>query len=476
MEPLPGSEHFQSLFEYAPISLWEEDFSGIKRMLDGLRQQGVVSLEAYLEQHPDFLDACMQQIKLVRVNQRTLGMLKADTQEQLQGQMGDVFQEDMRPHFHSELLALWIGDMSWSGEGVNYTLEGQALDIILHWRILPAYEQSWERVLVAIEDITARKQAEGRTRALFEASPVSLWEEDYSDVKAFLDQLRLQGVTNLQIYLIGHPEAVTECMSLIKVLNVNRKTLELFRADSKEQLIGNLDKIFRDEMRTHFSRELLDLWNGNLVYERDGINYTLDGEALNIHLGFQVMPGYEQDFGWVMVSILDVTARRKAEDYLRYLGTHDVMTGLYNRTFFEETLRRLDKERQDPISIMIADLNGLKQVNDAHGHQAGDGMIRRAAEVLTASVDEHQVVARIGGDEFAIFLPGVEAKTAEETRQRVLVLVGLNNKFYRDPELSISLGVATSQAGEALEKVISQADDAMFEDKSRYYHRRKSDL
>jgi len=75
------------------------------------------------------------------------------------------------------------------------------------------------------------------------------------------------------------------------------------------------------------------------------------------------------------VAIEDITARKKAEDYLRYLGTHDVMTGLYNRTYFEETVLRLEKERRDPLSVLIADVDGLKKVNDSLGHQAGDGLI-----------------------------------------------------------------------------------------------------
>lgn len=469
-------QHFQSLFEYAPISLWEEDFSGIKRLFDGLRKQQVSSLEPYLETHPDFVDDCMRQITLVHVNRQTLSMLKAGSQEQLAEELKRVFRGGMVSHFRTELLALWNGELTWSGEGVNYTLEGDALDILMHWRILPGCEQNWERVLVTIEDITARKQAERRLQSLFGATPISLWEEDYSAVHAYFESLRSAGIQDLQSYLEEHPEAVTHCMGLIKVLSVNQKTLELFRADSKDQLLANLDKVFRGEMGKHFAEELVDLWNGKLVYEREGINYALDGEPLNIHIEFRIMPGHEADFSWVMVAILDVTARHKAEEYLRYLGTHDVMTGLYNRTYFEETLHQLEEDRIDPISIIIADLNGLKQVNDAHGHQAGDGMIRRAAEVLKASFDAGQTVARIGGDEFAIFLPGADIKVVNEALQRVEVMIGLNNKFYRTPELSISLGVATSRRGLPLEKVISLADDAMYQSKSYHYHRRRNDL
>ncbi len=470
-----SEEHFHTLFEYAPISLWEQDFSGIKRLFDELRGQEVRSLEAYLDQNTDFIETCMRSMVTRKVNQQTLDMLRAESQEELLANLEQVFRDGMRHHFREELLALWQGDLVWSGEGVNYALDGQTIDILLHWRILPGSETSWEQVLVTVEDISERKRAERRLDHLFEASPVSLWEEDYSAVKAFFDTLRADGVTNLQTYLDEHPEAVAHCMSLIRVLDVNQRTLELFKAGSKGELLGNLDKVFRDEMETHFARELMDLWKGKLVYERDGINYALDGEPVHIHLDFRVMPGHEDDFSWVLVAIQDITARKKAEDYLRYLGTHDVLTGVYNRAYFQETLLKLEKERSDPISIIMADLNGLKHANDTLGHHAGDNLIRRAAEVLKTNFEEAGVVARIGGDEFAVVLPDADAAAAEEALQRMPTLVELNNKYYREPELSISFGAATSQKRFSLEKVVSQADDAMYRNKGEHYRRRKED-
>jgi diguanylate cyclase (GGDEF)-like protein len=368
----------------------------------------------------------------------------------------------MRHHFGNELLALWNGDLDWSGEGVNYALDGTAIDIRLHWRILPGSERTWKQVLVTIEDISARKQAERRFEALFEFAPISMWEEDYSAVKAYFDDLRRQGVTDIEAYFDEHPQAISHCMSLIHVLDVNRKTLELFGADSKQTLFDNLPLVFRDEMGKHFRKELADLWNGKLVYDRDGVNYSLNGEPVDIHLDFRIMPGYEQDFRWASVAIQDITARKKAEEYLRYLGTHDVMTGVYNRTYFEEILVKLERERKDPISVIIADLNGLKSANDTLGHQAGDNLIRRAAEVLKANEDERQITARIGGDEFAIFLIDADEEKAAAVMEQIQSLVALNNKYYGEPELSISLGAATSQPGLLLERVISMADNAMY--------------
>lgn len=470
-------EYLVTLFEHAPVSLWEQDFSAIKQLFDELRLQGVKSLDAHLLMHPEFIDLCMSQIRVLDVNLQTVAMLKADSKAHLIANLDRVFRDGMRHHMRDELRALWNGDVKWSGEGVNYTLSGEPVDIILHWRILPEYEENWERVLVTIEDITARRRAERRLVSLFEASPISLWEEDYSAIKDYFDELRDKGVTDLQEYLNLHPEAVLHCAGLIKVLNVNQRTLELFGAASKEHLLTNLNRVFRDEMGSHFANELIDLWNGTLVYEREGINYSLAGEPINILLNFRIMPGHEQTFDWALVSIQDITARKKAEDYLQYLGTHDVMTGLYNRAYFEEAIQKLEFAQKFPVSIVVFDLNYLKRINDSFGHQAGDKLIRRAAEVITASLNNinSYIAARIGGDEFAVILPGKdEAETAEYLKQ-IQVLIEINNKYYREPILSISCGGAASQPGMHLEKVIQLADDAMYTNKAENHRRRKDD-
>jgi diguanylate cyclase (GGDEF)-like protein len=474
-KPTAG-DHFESLFEYAPISLWEEDYSEIKDFFDELRTSGVADLDQYLQTHPDEIDKSLTRIKVRHVNRETLNLFGAKTEKELLSNLGEIFRGEMREHFRSELLALWNGEVNWSGDGVNYTLGGEALHIRLHWRILPECETNWECVLVSIENITALKQAEKRFRNLFEYAPISLWEEDYSAIKKEFDALRAQGITDLKSHLASDPEAVRRFMGMIRVLDVNRKTLGLFEAMDKESLLANLGKIFRDEMGEHFKNELVDMWDGKIYYEREGINYSLTGEPVNVHLHWTLMPGHEKDFDWVLVALQDITARKKAEDYLRYLGTHDVMTGLYNRAFFEESLQSLEANRRDPVSFIIVDLNGLKTANDMLGHHAGDKLIRRAAEVLKASIENGYFAARIGGDEFIVIMPDANEQKAKEMLERVESLVVMNNKYYREPQLSLSLGASTSDAGLSLEKVISLADDAMYQDKGIYHRRRRSDV
>jgi len=473
--PNTATDHFESLFEYAPISLWEEDYSGIRKFLDELRTRGVTDMERYLDEHPEEIDTSLSLIKVTHVNRETLNLFGAKSEEELLSNLDKIFRDEMRAHWRSELTALWNGEKSWSGDGINYRLDGEALHIRLHWRILPECESTWECVLVSIENITGLKKAQQRFHNLFEHAPISLWEEDYSALKKELDHLRAQGVMDLKAHLAQDPGLVRQFMSLIRVLDVNQKTLNLFEAKNKETLLTNLNRVFRDEMSNHFANELVDMWDGKSYYEREGINYSLSGEPVNVHLHWTLMPGHESSFDWVLVALQDITARKKAEEYLRYLGTHDVMTGLYNRAYFEETLSNMEADRHDPISFIIIDLNGLKAANDSLGHYAGDQLIRRTAEVLRASIDDGYFAARIGGDEFIIVMSGANEEDAAEMIERVQSLAVMNNKFYREPALSLSLGSATSAPRLSLQRVISLADDAMYRNKGLYHRRRKSD-
>ena len=469
-------DHFESLFEYAPISLWEENYSGIKSFFDTLRAGGVTDLAQYLDQHPEEIENNMRRIEVLHVNRETLQMFGAASVAELLSNLDKIFRGEMRSHFRSELMALWNGQLEWSGDGINYRLDGEPLNIRLHWRVLPECESTWDCVLVSIENVTALKKAETRFHHLFMYAPISLWEEDYTAIKREFDRLRAEGVADLRAYLAADPLAIDRFISMIRVLDVNQKTLDLFEAADKETLVANLDKVFRDDTKKHFTDELVNMWEGQTFYDRESVNFSLSGEPVYVQLAWTLMPGSEHDFSWVLVALQDVTARKKAEDYLRYLGTHDVMTGLYNRAFFEETLIRLEIHRRDPISVIIIDLNDLKVTNDHYGHHVGDQLIRRVAEVLKASINDGQVVARIGGDEFIIIMPDATLDNAKELMERIQVLVGVNNKYYREPELSVSLGAAASEPALSLEKVITLADDEMYKHKGQFHRRRKEDL
>jgi diguanylate cyclase (GGDEF)-like protein len=375
-----------------------------------------------------------------------------------------------------ELAQLWNGQISFSSHTVNYTLAGERLDIQLNGTILPGHENSWDRIMIAIEDVTEREGARRRlvdsenyAFGLFAHSPVSLWVEDFSAVKRLIDDVRARGIEDFRVFTDVHEEFVPRCMSEIRVLDVNSRTLELFGAPDKETLLRNLADVFRDEMEPHFREQLVDLWDGKLFQQREVVNYALDGTKLHLLLQFSVLPNHEHDWSLVQIALTDITARKKAEAYLEFLGRHDVLTKLYNRSFYVEEMNRLERKGPRPVTIIVADLNGLKAANDQLGHAAGDALLRRAGEVLAELFARPHIAARIGGDEFAVLLPAMEEREGAVMMDNLQRLVEINNQFYPGKPLSLSMGAATSRGGERLEDVVKRADLLMFEAKRVYY-------
>ena len=470
---------FEHMFELAPVSLWLEDYSALRKLFDQWRAEGVTDLQHHLKEQPARLRECSAALRVLKVNRRTLELFSAETQHILESNLNKVFRDDMHDAVVHELTQLWSGQLEFSNRTVNYALDGRRLDVQIHARILPGYEQCWSRVLVSLEDITAQMssrsellRSERYARDLFEHSPVSLWVEDFSAVKRLIDGVRDQGIEDFKTFITVHPEFVSRCMQEIRVVDVNQQTLRMFGAASKEMLLNNLGRVFRGEMHESFAEQLLDLWDGKTFQQRVLINYALSGDVVHIHMQFSVLAGHMEEWGLVLLSLVDITARKKAEAYLEYLGKHDVLTQLRNRAFYVEELNRVSRKGPWPLSIIAIDLNGLKAVNDEQGHAAGDLMLRRMGEVLSKTVDAPSCAARIGGDEFTVLLPGMDELGAQAVKERILSLLDLNNQYYPGQPLSVSIGIACCRADEVVESAIHRADQAMYVEKNRHYQQK----
>jgi diguanylate cyclase (GGDEF)-like protein len=464
------------MFELAPVSLWLEDFSGVRALFDAWRADGVTDLRAHFKEDPSRVAQCAQSIRVVKVNQKTLDQFEAADFAALTDNLGAVFRDDMLKTHLEELCQLWAGQASFTSQTVNYTLGGRRLDVLLKGVVLPGHDARWDRVLISTEDITELESARHRvaeaeqyTRGLFEHSPVSLWVEDFSAVKRLLDDARAAGIADFRVFTDVHPEFVERCMQEIHVLDVNQHTLEMFAAPDKKTLLSRLADVFRDDMRPHFREQLIDLWDSKLFQQREVLNYSLDGSEVHVHLQFSVLPGHEQHWDLVLVALTDITARKKAEAYLEFLGKHDVLTKLRNRSFYVDELNRLERKGPFPVTVIMADLNGLKRINDQLGHAAGDALLRRAGEVLAKAMETPFHAARIGGDEFAVLMPSTDERGGVAMIETIRQLLDLNNQFYPGSVLSFSMAAATCQQGERLEAAVQRADLLMYDEKRAHY-------
>lgn len=173
------------------------------------------------------------------------------------------------------------------------------------------------RMVGIVQDITERKtmesilrENESRYRNLFENFPISLWEEDFSDVKKCLDNLRNSGVKNFKKYFKDHPKEIINCVKLVKINDINKTTLDMYQAKNKKQLLGNLNKVFDKESYDVFKEELIALAKGNTTFESEAITKTLKGNNIKVQLRLAVAPGYEDTLSRVLVSINDLSKRK----------------------------------------------------------------------------------------------------------------------------------------------------------------------
>jgi diguanylate cyclase (GGDEF)-like protein/PAS domain S-box-containing protein len=167
-------------------------------------------------------------------------------------------------------------------------------------------------------------------------------------------------------------------------------------------------------------------------------------------------------FGVVMV-FRDVSQEKVHQDMILYLSYHDELTGLYNRRYAEEAIRRLNESYQSPLAIIMGDLNGLKITNDVFGHKAGDELLKRTADILRKNCREEDIVARWGGDEFLLILPRTSAESARTIMNKIMADCASDGEEL--VKISIALGSAVKTGEEEMQSVLREAEEWMYHQK-----------
>lgn len=167
--------------------------------------------------------------------------------------------------------------------------------------------------------------------------------------------------------------------------------------------------------------------------------------------------------------IEDITEKKKRDEDIQYTSYHDVLTGVYNRAFFEEEKMRFDLSRKFPISIIMGDVNGLKFVNDSFGHSAGDELLRQMAQILRKTCRGDDIIARTGGDEFVILMPQTDLAGSTEVCKRIYQACKdyEKTKGFKNLILSISLGHATKSGKDrSMEELLAEAEQMLYQKKN----------
>jgi len=237
----------------------------------------------------------------------------------------------------------------------------------------------------------------------------------------------------------------------------HKKNMELFYKVSIKEGQNYLDYIENFKMRDRIKSLLDQALSGKTLKK------TLEIEVVKekyLDESYTPIINSEGEITGVTVFSQDVTERTKHEQSIMYLSYRDPLTNLHNRRYYTEELDRLDKSKYMPLSIIIADINGLKITNDAFGHDIGDQLLITVANDLVEVFSKENRIARIGGDEFTIFLPNTTKEHAQHYMEVAKKRIEKNT--VKGMSISVSFGVATKILDEPIEAVIKLAEDDMY--------------
>ncbi len=217
-------------------------------------------------------------------------------------------------------------------------------------------------------------QSETRYRTLFENSPVSLWEEDFSKVKAYLESLRDEGVADFRAYFEEHPDAVVRCKGLVKIIDVNDASVKLHKAGSKKNLCDNQDKVFSGDILGFFTEEILAFWEGKTSYESEFVAQTLDGDTIYTFMRILFAPGCEDTWSKVYLSVMDITELKKTEKVLMEAKKEAELASKAKGSF----LANMSHDLRTPM-------NGILGMTDILLESELDSFQRDCAETVSSS-------------------------------------------------------------------------------------------
>ncbi|HHU63366.1 MAG TPA: transporter substrate-binding domain-containing protein [Clostridiales bacterium] len=346
----------------------------------------------------------------------------------------------------------------WKGKRVIYITEDYYRTFFLH----AAFLFLLVVLLVALYLVRKYKKLSEKLEISVQERTRELHKANYT-LEASNDKLQLILDTAAEaIYGIDLDGNCTFC---------NRSCVKMLGYSDQSELLGkNMHRLI------HHSRQdgtpisiddctiLNTLIKGEGSHVEDEVFWRADGTFFYVEY-FSYPQIKNGEITGAVITFLDISKRKQKEAEVEYLYCYDVLTGLYNRRCFVEYAAKMDIPENLPLSVIFADINGLKMTNDIFGHSAGDALIKKSSEILKQASRHNDVVARIGGDEFVILPPNTTKENAKDILARIKS--GFAEARVEGIKCSISLGADTKRSpNQSLEEVMARAENAMYKDKT----------
>ncbi len=470
---LESETRYKTLYENSPVALWEEDFSQVVAGVDGIGLQGEL-LRQYLEIHPDTVINLLSKIVINDVNKATLQLYGYEDKQLLIGNSSNLFKNVSHEALVDELMAMSLRQTSYEIIVDNSRADGKVINVRIRWSVYPGYETEMSRVIVNTTDITQQIQAISVQSAIYRisqaASATENLQELYSSIHTILGELMPAKNFYIALYdgiegMISFPYHVDEMDPQPKPRKFGNGWTEYVIRTGQPVLLSpeNLEQLEEEEgVKTTGSNSIDWLGVPLKVEDRiigmvavqtytEGVRYTEVEKEILVFVSNQIAMAID---------------RKRIEETLKYSSTHEPLTGLFNRGYYEEEIKRLSAGRQFPVGVIMMDIDGLKKINDKFGHAAGDELLKSFASVLQKEFRSNDVVARIGGDEFSVLLPLSPMKIVKKAVDRTQKSVDAFNELNPKIHLSYSVGYFTTESGDSVLDAIKYADSLMYHDKT----------
>ncbi len=308
-------------------------------------------------------------------------------------------------------------------------------------RLAESFKKMGEKLKM---NMSMLQENEAKYRTLFEYSPISLLEEDLSQVKTYFDGLRDKGVKDLKKHFEDHPEEVIPCIDRIRIQDVNRSTLKLYEAESKRSFVGRLGEIRTEKTHKMLIEALIDLAEGKPV-EIESVNRTLKGREVTVLVRLTIPPGYEKTWSKAFLSVQDLTERARAELLEKMFGRY-LSEGVMNTMIENPKAIRLGGERRQ-VTIMMSDLRGFTALSERLEPEQVLQMLNAYFEVMVDVVLQHNgTISEIMGDSLLVIF-GAPQKMPDRAQRAIACAIAMQNAMAGVREQNLAQGLPELEMG-----------------------------